>query len=67
MFYLISKECATCNSISLIRGVNLLVYISIGLMFTGAGAGFQNQSKPPWENTSTAPTQNNATEITPNW
>lgn len=34
------------------------------LMFAGGGAGFQKQSKPPWENTNA---NTNTIETTPSW
>lgn len=36
-----------------------------GLMFAGGGAGFQKQSKPPWEIAGT--NVNTTSELSPSW
>lgn len=44
-----------------------MVYLceSPELMFAGGGAGFQKQSKPPWENTNA--NTNTGADLTPSW
>lgn len=66
MFKLVNKN--NCKESSIYFASEFIQYsvlLYLGLMFAGGGAGFQKQSKPPWEttNANTPPNANNTTEI----